>query len=247
MGKADLHIHTRFSDGMAHAREALAYADEHTDLDVLAITDHDDIRGALVARNLWAKRNYRFDFVPGVEITTIQGHLIALFVDEPLPTLCGLEEALEAIQKQGGVAIAPHPLNPFTRSLGLRDLRRAARLGLHGIEAANCSPGSGIRRSAALRQNASEWHLAEVGASDAHFVDFIGGAYTEYTGTSAAELKQAILTRQTAAHMGVVPSLRTIGPRRLIHQTYRGIMATPRRMGWGPTAKSFLRRIVAVR
>lgn len=247
MGKADLHVHTRFSDGMAHAREVLAHAEEHTDLDVLAITDHDDVRGALLARELWAKGNYRFDFVAGVEITTIQGHLLALFVEEPLPSLCGLDEAIEAVQKQGGICIAPHPLNPFTRSLGSRDLRRAAASGLHGIEAANCSPGSGIRRGTALRLNANDWRLAEVGGSDAHFLDFIGAAFTAFPGASAAELKSAIIARQTTARMGVVPSLRQIGARRLMHQTWRGVMTTPRRMGWGPTARSFLRRIVTVR
>ncbi|MEX0684353.1 MAG: PHP-associated domain-containing protein [Dehalococcoidia bacterium] len=247
MGKADLHVHTRFSDGMAHAREVLAHVEEHTDLDVLAITDHDDLRGALVARELWAKGNYRFDFVPGVEITTIQGHLLALFVEQPLPTLCRLEEALEAVHKQGGVCVAPHPLNPFTRSLGVRELRRTAAAGLHGIEAANCSPGSGIRRRAALKLNASEWHLAEIGASDAHFLDYIGAAYTDFPGTGAAALKAAILARETTAHYGSVPSLRQIGPRRLLHQTWRGFMTTPRRLGWGPTAASFVRRIVQTR
>jgi len=243
VGKADLHIHTRFSDGMATAVEVLAHAEERTDLDALAVTDHDDVRGALLARELWAKGNYRFDFVPGVEITTIQGHLLALFVDEPLPTLCRLEEAIEAIHKQRGVCVAPHPLNPFTRSLGIRDLRRGALAGLHGIEAANCSPGSGLRRRKVLARNAREWNLAHVGGSDAHFVDFVGAAYTAFSGSTATELKAAIIARETTAHQGVSPSLRKIGARRLAAQAYRGIMTTPSRLGWGPTAHSFVRRV----
>jgi hypothetical protein len=179
-----------------------------------------------------------------VEITTIEGHLLALFVEEPLPTLCRLDEALEAVARQGGVCIAPHPLNPFTRSLGLRDLGRTAGDGLHGIEAANCSPGSGLRRGAALSLNRSQWKLAEVGGSDAHFLDFVGAAYTSFPGTTAGELKAAILARQTAACNGVRPGWRRVGARRLVQQTWRGFTATPRRMGWRATAYSFVRRIL---
>ncbi len=243
-GKADLHVHTSYSDGMAGARELLDYVEAHTDLDVLAITDHDDVRGALKAREIWARGNYRFGLVTGAELTTIEGHLLALFVDEPLPNLCHVETALEAIHKRGGLAVAPHPMNPFTRSLGARELRRAE--GLHAIEAAGCSPGGAMRRAKALALN-RELGLAEVGGSDAHFLDFIGGAYTSFEGTTAAELKQAILSGTTAAMNGRRPSLRQIGVQRLAQQTYRGIMTTPRRMGWGPTAHSFVRRIFGTR
>ncbi len=243
-GKADLHVHTSYSDGMAGARELLDYVEAQTDLDVLAITDHDDVRGALKARDIWARGNYRFGLVTGAELTTIEGHLLALFVEEPLPNLCRVDEALEAIHKQGGLAVAPHPMNPFTRSLGARELRRAE--GLHGIEAASCSPGGAMRRAKALALN-RELGLAEVGGSDAHFLDFIGGAYTSFEGTTAAELKQAILSGKTTARNGRRPSLRQIGVRRLAQQTYRGIMTTPRRMGWGPTAGSFVRRMFGTR
>jgi predicted metal-dependent phosphoesterase TrpH len=55
MGKADLHVHTSYSDGMADARAVLEYVETHTALDVLAITDHDDIRGALRLRDMGAR------------------------------------------------------------------------------------------------------------------------------------------------------------------------------------------------
>ncbi len=244
MGKADLHVHTSFSDGMADARELLEHVEARTDLDVLAVTDHDDIRGALRAREVWARGSHRFELVVGAELTTIEGHLLALFVEEPLPNLCRVEKALEAINQQGGVAVAPHPMNPFTRSLGARELRRVD--GLHGIEVAGCSPGGAMRRAKALALN-RELGLAEVGGSDAHFLDFVGAAYTTFDGRTAVELKQALLSGATAAGNGRRPSLREIGAGRLLRQTYRGIMTTPRRMGWGPTAASFVRRIFGAR
>jgi PHP-associated len=137
-------------------------------------------------------------------------------------------------------------MNPLTRSLGTKELRRAAVEaggGLHGIEAANCSPGSGLRRARALALNRSEFRLAEVGGSDAHFPDFIGGAYTSFQGKTADDLKAALLTGNTEANAGLRPGYSQIGARRLIQQSWRGVMTTPRRMGWGPTARSFARRV----
>ncbi|TMB97395.1 MAG: PHP domain-containing protein [Chloroflexi bacterium] len=244
-GKADLHVHTSFSDGMAEARELLDYVQEQAQLDVLAVTDHDDIRGAWLAREAWAKGNYTFDFVLGVEATAIEGHVLALFIEEPVPTLCPVAELLESVHRQGGIAVAPHPMNWLTRSLGEAALRRAVA-GLHGIETANCSPGSGVRRRRALELNRAELRLAEVGGSDAHFLDFVGGAFTQFPGHTPAELKDAILGRETVACNGSVPRWRQIGARRIARQTWRGFMTTPRRMGWRPTAASFVRRFFRV-
>jgi len=247
MGKGDLHIHTSFSDGMASAREMLDWVEAWTDMDVIAITDHDSIAGAMAAREVWARGNYRFDFVPGVEVTTIEGHMLALFVEEPLPNLCRVKAAIEATHRQGGICVAAHPMNPLTRSLGAKELRRLskARDGAHldAIETANCSPGSRWRRKQAVALNDSELGLARVGGSDAHFPEFAGGAYTVFDGTTTAELKSAILARTTSAKDGVRPSYWEIGPRRLAHQTWRGIMTTPRAMGWGATTRSFVRRV----
>jgi len=232
---------------MASAREMLDWVEEHTDLDVIAITDHDSIAGAMAAREIWARGNYRFDFVPGVEITTIEGHLLALFVEGPLPNLCRVEVAIEAVHKQGGICVAAHPMNPLTRSLGAKELRRLAKRtgGAHldAIETANCSPGSRWRRKQAVALNKTELGLATVGGSDAHFPEFAGGAYTAFAGTTAADLRPAILARTTTALDGPRPAYRQIGPRRLALQAWRGIMTTPRTMGWRATTRSFVRRV----
>ncbi len=245
MGKADLHVHTSFSDGMAEARELLDYVELGTDLDVLAVTDHDDIRGACIAREAWAQGGYRFDFVTGVEVTAIEGHVLALFVEEPVPNLRPLAEVLEAVQRQGGVCIAPHPMSWLTRSLDRRTLERCAAQ-LHGIETVGHSPAGKTARRRARELNRRRLHLAEVGGSDAHFLPLIGTAHTEFQGTTALELKNGILTRTTRGVRGVHPGWRSIGVGQIARQTWRGFMTTPRQMGWGPTANSFVRRIFRV-
>src|SRR5438874_11379289 len=78
VGKADLHLHTTVSDGMASVAALLEYVEQQTDLDVIAVTDHEDAAGGLRAQELAAKHRYRFEVVPGAEITTRHGHVLAL-------------------------------------------------------------------------------------------------------------------------------------------------------------------------
>ena len=116
MGKADLHMHTSLGDGLATVQQIFDFVQHHTDLDIIAITDHDDIRGAMQALELAERRkgDYRFQVIPGNEITTRHGHLLALFVTQEFPMLKSLEASMEAIYKAGGLAIAPHPLSWLT-------------------------------------------------------------------------------------------------------------------------------------
>jgi predicted metal-dependent phosphoesterase TrpH len=242
MAKADLHIHTSQSDGMADPLELLDYVQEHSDLDIIGIVDHDDIRGALAAREVWAKGRYRFQLVTGIEVTAQEGHILALWVDEPVSSLVPLADVIQAIRRQGGVCVVPHPLSWLTRSIGARTLERHADL-LDGVEIACCSPAArvSVRRASSLSRGLG---LAELGGSDAHFLQSVGSAYTEFDGETPDDLRHAINSRTTRAAYGPPVAWHTIGVRQFVHQTWRGISATPRAMGWGPTAASFVRRIV---
>lgn len=252
MGKADLHIHTSHSDGMCDVPELLDYVESRTELDLIAVTDHDDLRGAERARERWAQGRYRFQVIAGMEVTTIEGHILALFIEEPVACLRPVEETLAEIHRLGGVAIVPHPFTWLTRGMGLRHLRRVLANGndgvhLDAIEVTNQTPAGRLGARKARRLNAAEFGLAEAGGSDAHFLPVIGTAHTDFPGRTAEELRTAIATRTTRGVSGRHPSLREIGFGQVARQTYRGIMTTPRTMGWGPTAASFIRRMLQVR
>ena len=111
MGSADLHIHTALGDGMAEIPELLSYVEEETDLSVIAITEHDELRASELAREAWARGSYRFDIILGEEVTTLEGHVLALFIEEPIEGLQPLAPTLEAIPRQGGLAVIPHPMS----------------------------------------------------------------------------------------------------------------------------------------
>ena len=102
-------MHTSLGDGLASVLQIFEYVENHTDLDIIAITDHDDSRGALEALELAERRKWRFKVIPGNEITTRQGHLLSLFTTCEFPMLKSLEASMEAIYEAGGMAIAPHP------------------------------------------------------------------------------------------------------------------------------------------
>ncbi len=113
-----MHLHTLYSDGTASVQAVLDHVERETDLDLIAITDHERIDGAQRAAEIHAAGGYSFELVVGEEITTRRGHVLALFISERIPALRPLAETIERIHDQGGIAIAPHAMAPLTPSLG---------------------------------------------------------------------------------------------------------------------------------
>ncbi len=156
-----------------------------------------------------------------------------------------MEETLIAIHSQGGVAVIPHPLSWLTRSVGVRVLERVAAstdpaVRFDGIEEYNLSPAGRVSSAKARRLNGERFHLASIGGSDAHFLQSIGSAWTEFPGKSAVDLRQAISEKMTIGHAGSAPHLAELGYRNVAVQQWRGMMATPRNMGWARTIRSFI-------
>lgn len=202
LGKADLHMHTTASDGMGTVEEVLDWVENMTDLDVIAVTDHDEIRGAWAARDLAAKRNYRFEIMMAQEITSRHGHILIYGVEEPFKMFQSLEKTVEWAHERGGVVIVPHPLSYMTLSVGEQKLRSLfdKSLSVDGIEIINPSIAGYVRRERVKEVNRAEWHLAEIGSSDAHFPRHIGTAYTTFEGHTAVDLLEAIKNHTTKSH-----------------------------------------------
>lgn len=243
---ADLQVHTAHGDGMADARAVLDYVEQSTDLAVLAITDHDDVRGALVAREEHARGAFSFEFVTGIEVTTLSGHLLALWVDEPVRSFRSLPATIEAIHLAGGLAVIPHPFSMATRSVGRRALEAVLAIediGTHpdGIEVANPTLAGVLTGNRPRTLNRARYALAETGGSDAHFPEAIGSGVTVFraeAGTPPADaLRAAIEERTSYGTVRRTPSLRQLGPRRLAMQQVIGLSTTPRKVLGPPLAR----------
>ncbi len=212
MGFADLHIHSSYSwDGIVPVASILAHVAKTTDLQVVAITDHNRIEGALEAIAL--APNYGLEVVPGCEVSTAEGHLLALFVTQVIPAGLSLTETIMQVGALGGLCIAPHPMaGKISDSLSEAAITRAlqnpqAREIFVGIESFNAGNVGWLYRDGNLRAGrlAQRLSLAQLGASDAHMLPAIGSGKTFFPGKTAQDLRQALLQRQTQAVQGTTP------------------------------------------
>jgi predicted metal-dependent phosphoesterase TrpH len=234
VAKADLHVHTRVSDGLATIEQVLEHAEHRTDLDVIAITDHEDAAGGHRAREAAARHGYAIEVVVGAEVTTRQGHLLALFIERCPRSFRCVEHTLEDIHRQGGLAIVPHPASWLTRSISRRTIDRIQARAEPGItfdalETANPSPAG--RRTAHIAERLAErWALPRTGGSDAHHLACLATGWTEFEGTGAAALRAALESGAVRPAMGRYPSLREIGIAGVAAGLAWGYAATPRKM-----------------
>ena len=202
LGRADLHMHSTYSDGLGTIQQVLNYAERQTNLDVIALTDHDVIEGALRARDLWAKGNYRFDFVVGEEVSTQSGHLLALFIEKRIPPRLSMEESIDLIHAQGGLAVVAHPLNQIFRHscprAVLDRIKASESVWLDGIETWNASFCGIYANRVAMQSNREGYGWPELGNSDAHTLSAIGSGCTWFAGNNALDVRAAIEQGETA-------------------------------------------------
>ncbi|MFT3771171.1 MAG: CehA/McbA family metallohydrolase [Minicystis sp.] len=109
--EADFHAHTRFADGFLSPFDLVVQADRRG-LDVLGVTDHNILFPALMSR--WFARTVGGPTIlPGEEVTTRRYHLHGVGLRERLDASAPLPEVLAAIHRQGGIAIAAHPVRQY--------------------------------------------------------------------------------------------------------------------------------------
>jgi predicted metal-dependent phosphoesterase TrpH len=199
-GRADLHVHSLWSDG-GQSPEAIVRAAAGR-LDVVAITDHDEVGGALRARAFAdAHPELGVEVVVGEEISTLNGHLLGLYLSERVPVGLPVRETIRLVHAQGGLAVAAHPFHPLRgtarghASIG----RLVPELALDAIEVVN---NAGVFSRlydawAALRN--VEWALPVTAGSDAHDVWYLGSAVTRFPGRDASALRRALTGGRTRA------------------------------------------------
>ena len=199
-GRADLHLHSLASDGTAGIDEILAAALVE-ELQVIAITDHDRIDAAQAGQAVAQRRGLAVEVIVGEEISTRGGHLLGLWLTDPIKPWQSLRSSIAQIHEQGGLAIPAHPLFPYPLCAQGVILRRLLadpdpRCHPDAIEVFNPTTfGRPVHRR--VVRFAAAHGLAGVGSSDAHAADAIGRGSTTFPGRSADELRAAILAGQS--------------------------------------------------
>ncbi len=198
--KADLHIHSTESDGLATPEEIVEYAATRTDLKVIAITDHNTIEGALRAREA-ARAFPGLDVVIGSEITSKWGHILGLFLTEDVPPGLSAAETIARISAQGGIAVIAHPFaNKAFGPFGLKSLGdRIGDVAFHAMEVYNSSPYLIRANRLAAKAFLAGQGVAATGGSDAHVLRAIGNGYTLFRGENAEDVRRSIEELETCA------------------------------------------------
>lgn len=200
--KADYHIHSSIGDAIASPEEIVDYCENFTDLSVIAITDHDQIKGSLIAQEYAKKKKYKLEVIIGEEVSTLHGHLVGLFIKKRIKKYTNLIDTIKNIHNQGGICIVPHPLSWLTTSIGERAFKKVIEhkdddVYFDAVELINPAIAGKITAAKARKINNSYWKLPVVGGSDAHSIDGIGIAYTIFKGKTAEDFRDSIKNRIT--------------------------------------------------
>ncbi|WP_101294608.1 CehA/McbA family metallohydrolase [Halegenticoccus soli] len=190
--RIDPHVHSEASyDASAPVELVLEQAAE-IGLDAVVITDHDVIDESLRAAELAPL--YGLVGIPGVEVTTAHGHLLAIGVEEMPPRRRPVDETAAWVRERGGVAIVPHPFQRSRHGIRKRHLVGCDGGCVDAIEVYNSWLFTGYKNRRA-RRFADAHGYPGVAASDAHSVPLVGRAYTEITidGATRADLDAELI------------------------------------------------------
>jgi predicted metal-dependent phosphoesterase TrpH len=165
---ADLHVHTTYSKDSLITPKDLVYYAKKRGLNAVAVTDHNQLEGA------WKiAKETDFLVIPGMEISSADGHIVALNIKELIPRGFSAVETVERIHKAGGVAIACHPYVLFKGCL--RDKVCAAFDGIEVINARAFPFKNSVKKA---EESAKKFNLSRVAGTDAHYGPQIGYGYT---------------------------------------------------------------------
>jgi predicted metal-dependent phosphoesterase TrpH len=178
MMRVDLHCHTQASPDCITPIAAMPRRCLEQGISVQAITDHNVVWGAQRLQKMVAEHNVPLQVIVGEEISTSEGELIGLFLEERVEPRLSPEETVAAIRSQGGLVLLPHGFDPLKRFRLSEEARERIAGQIDVVETFNA-------RISRLRWNRAAVSWAQMqqacmsGGSDAHTLADIGAAWVE--------------------------------------------------------------------
>ncbi|HTT25466.1 MAG TPA: CehA/McbA family metallohydrolase [Thermoplasmata archaeon] len=189
--RLDLHVHSRWSPDSALPLRLIVERLGVVGLQGFALTDHNTIAGHRELLEL--SRSYpMYRFVPGIEVSTEEGHLLLYGVAELPPLRRPLLETLDWARDRGAVAVLAHPLR-WTHGVGARRAREAPVAALETMNGHNSEISNA--RTALI---AATRRIGDTGGSDAHSVADLGRTFTEFS--DVADGVEAVLRELARGH-----------------------------------------------
>jgi len=211
--KIELHSHTYYShqtkvffDGVNSPKDMVKAAAQK--MDAIVISDHDTLQGYQQAKK-YAKK-YGIDVICGEEITSRDGHILAVGINEVIPPRLSAEETIDLIHEQGGIAISTHPFD--IKQVGLREKAKLCDA-IEVFNAQNLDRISNIR----ARNYVAKYKLAETAGSDAHSTAMLAHAFVEVSASDLDGILKAIKKNKAVLHTQYMPLnvIRDVAVRRL--------------------------------
>jgi predicted metal-dependent phosphoesterase TrpH len=192
----DPHVHTGGSYDCSTPVEDVLAAAADAGLDAVVVTDHDVVAASRRAADL--APDYGLVGVPGVEVSTADGHLLALGVRSPPEPGRPLPATARTVRRRGGVAVVPHPFQRWRHGARPGDIAA-----VDAVETGNAHTILGVRNRQAARFARREGYPRTAG-SDAHDAALVGAAYTEVSARArtAAAVVEAVRAGRTVPRGG---------------------------------------------
>lgn len=167
MMKFDIHIHSKYSaDGVMEPEKIIRLA-KSKGFDGISITDHNTLEAY---RNL---KNMDIEIIMGVEVSSCCGHILALGIQEEIKKGLSVEETIDLIKEQDGVAIAAHPYR-YWSGLGEKNILKVKFDAIEVLNGRSFKKDNKKAELLAMRMN-----LPGTAGSDAHFEYEVGKAWIE--------------------------------------------------------------------
>lgn len=166
--KADLHVHTTYSKDSLITPKDLVYYAKKRGLNAVAVTDHNHLDGAYKIA-----KETDFLIIPGMEVSSSDGHIVALNIHELIPRGLSAPETVERIHEAGGVAIACHPYVYFKGCL-----KENVCSSFDAVEVINARAFPFNRSVKKAEETAKKLGLVRVAGTDSHYGPQIGYAFT---------------------------------------------------------------------
>ena len=190
--RGDFHMHTRYSRDCGTPPQKLLERALKVGLSCIAVTEHDNIQGALEVERLARERGAALKVIVAEEIRTPYGEITGLFLKEEVPRGLSPQETARRIKEQGGLVSIPHPFDRFRSSPLKPDRLEELLPQIDIIEVFNARTML-LRDSERAREFARQRHLAASAGSDAHHPLELGHVFVELSDfNTPEEFKEAL-------------------------------------------------------
>ena len=180
--KIDLHCHTEASKDCKIPIELFPKLLRDRQVRVQAITDHNEIWGAVKLKELIENNSNNekisITVIVGEEISTKNGELIGIFLQERIEPGLSVDEIVERIQEQDGLVLLPHGFDPFKRWRLRTEARRRIAKDIDIVETFNAHVSRPYFNHRAVKWALKHSVIMSAG-SDAHTVPKVGNAWVE--------------------------------------------------------------------